>query len=187
MVGYFQSIIGKEAKQQILEQEGRLPDYLFACIGGGSNAIGLFGEFLDDTEVKIHAAEADGLGLQQGKTSATLSYGKPLVFQGTYSYCLVNERNEPVDAYSIAAGLNYPGISPQHAYLKDSGRAQYFPVSDDDAVEAFRLLCRLEGIIPAIESSHAIALAVKMMKGMEDKVSIINLSGRGDKDVDRIE
>ena len=187
MVGYFQSIIGKEARQQILELENRLPDNLFACIGGGSNAIGLFGEFLDDENVRILAAEGGGLGEKTGKTSATLSFGRPAVFQGTYSYCLLNERDEPVNAYSIAAGLNYPGISPQHSFLKDSGRASYFPVSDAEAIASFRLLSRLEGIIPAIESAHAIALAVKMLKGEHDQVSIVNLSGRGDKDVERVD
>lgn len=185
MVGYFQSIIGKEARQQILELENRLPDNLFACIGGGSNAIGLFGEFLDDENVRILAAEGGGLGEKAGKTSATLSFGRPAVFQGTYSYCLLNEKDEPVNAYSIAAGLNYPGISPQHSFLKDSGRASYFPVSDAEAIASFRLLSRLEGIIPAIESAHAIALATKMLKGEHDQISIVNLSGRGDKDVDR--
>lgn len=187
MVGYFQSVIGKEAKQQILKLEGRLPDYLFACIGGGSNAIGLFGEFLDDEDVRIMGAEGGGLGNKAGKNSATMSYGRPAVFQGTYSYCLLDERDEPMNAYSVAAGLNYPGVSPQHAFLKDSGRATYLPVTDAEAIESFRLLSKLEGIIPAIESSHAIALAIKMLKGEPGKISIVNLSGRGDKDVDRVD
>jgi tryptophan synthase beta chain len=183
MVGYFQSVIGNEAREQILEQEGRLPNSIFACAGGGSNAIGLFSGFLDDTEVEIFGAEGGGLN-KPGNTAATLSYGKPRVFQGTYSYCLVDENGNPCESHSVAAGLDYPGISPQHAYLKDTGRAKYFPVSDDEAIKAFELLSQLEGIIPAIESSHAIALAAKLLKG-KGQLAIVNLSGRGDKDVER--
>ncbi len=185
MVGYFQSVIGKEAKKQILEVEGRLPDHIFACIGGGSNAIGLFSEFLYDDDVAIHAAEGGGEGAIFGKTAATLSMGKPGVFQGTFSYALSNESGDVYPTYSIAAGLDYPGVSPQHALLKDVGRADYHLVTDAEAIEAYKLLSRLEGIIPAIESSHAIALAAKMMKGKKNEISIINLSGRGDKDVER--
>ena len=185
MVGYFQSIIGKEAKKQFLEAEGKLPDNLLACIGGGSNAIGLFHEFLYDTKVNIHAAEGGGEGLILGKTAATLNIGKQGVFQGTYSYSLMDENDNPVDAYSIAAGLDYPGISPQHALLRDEGRAKYHSITDTEAVNAFKLLSYLEGIIPAIESAHAIALAEKLLKGRSKEISIINLSGRGDKDVDR--
>jgi len=183
MVGYFQSVIGTEARKQILEAEGRLPDNVFACLGGGSNAIGLFSGFFEDAQVKICGAEGGG-AMQQGKTAATLSMGRPTVFQGTYSYCLVDEQGNPCPSYSIAAGLDYPGISPQHAYLKDSGRAEYFAVSDHDAIEGFKLLSSLEGITPAIESSHAVALAVKIMRN-KNGLAIINLSGRGDKDVDR--
>lgn len=184
LVGYFQSIIGKEAKTQFMEREGRLPDNLFACIGGGSNAIGLFDDFLKDHEVAIHAAEGGGNG-ELGKTAATLSLGKPGVFQGTYSYALTNENNEVYPSHSIAAGLDYPGISPQHALLKDTGRAHYHIVTDEEAIHGFKLLSKLEGIIPAIESSHAVALAEKLLKGKSGQVSIINLSGRGDKDVER--
>ncbi len=183
MVGYFQSVIGTEARKQIIETEGRLPDAIFACLGGGSNAIGLFSGFLSDSQVKICGAEGGGL-LQPGKTAATLSMGKPAVFQGTYSYCLVDEAGNPCASHSVAAGLDYPGISPQHAYLKDTGRVEYFPVSDSDAIQAFVLLSSLEGITPAVESSHAVALAVKMMKN-KGQLAVINLSGRGDKDVDR--
>lgn len=183
IVGYFQSVIGNEARQQILEKEGRLPDDIFAAVGGGSNAIGLFSGFLDDASVKIHGGEGGGEGTMP-HTAATLSFGKPLVFQGTKSYCLVDENNQPLPSESIAAGLDYPGISPQHAYLKDSGRADYFPVTDKEAVEALNLLSRLEGIIPAIESAHAVALAMKMMKD-KHKLVVVNLSGRGDKDVER--
>lgn len=185
MVGYFQSIIGKEAKKQIVEAEGRLPDNIIACIGGGSNAIGLFSEFLYDENVKIHAAEGGGKGAIFGETAATLSMGKPGVFQGTYSYALTDDNGEVYPTKSIAAGLDYPGISPQHALLKDEGRAKYHLITDEEAIRAFKLLSEKEGIIPAIESSHAIALAVKLLKGKTDEISIINLSGRGDKDVER--
>ncbi|HPE44128.1 MAG TPA: tryptophan synthase subunit beta [Bacteroidales bacterium] len=184
MVGYFQSVIGKEAKKQIIEAEGRLPDSVLACIGGGSNAIGLFDDFLYDEGVAIHAAEGGGTG-ELGQTAATLSLGKPGVFQGTYSYALTDENNEIYPSYSIAAGLDYPGISPQHTLLKDVGRAHYHLITDAEAIEAFKLLSRLEGIIPAIESSHAVALAMKLLRGKSDQLSIINLSGRGDKDVER--
>lgn len=185
MVGYFQSVIGKEAKVQFIEREGRLPDNLFACIGGGSNAIGLFDDFLKDHEVNIHAAEGGGADGILGETAATLSLGKPGVFQGTYSYALSDENGEIYPTSSIAAGLDYPGVSPQHALLKDTKRANYHIITDEEAIRGFRLLSELEGIIPAIESSHAIALAEKILKGKSGQVSIINLSGRGDKDVER--
>lgn len=185
MVRYFQSVIGKEAREQIIAEEGNLPNNIFACIGGGSNSIGLFSGFLDDKDVKIYAAEGGGKGLILGETAATLTLGKPIVFQGTYSYCLVDDENNPVDAYSISAGLDYPGTGPEHSYLKDIKRVEYVPITDDEAIEGFKLLCKYEGIIPAIESAHAIALAVKTLKGKKDEVSIVNLSGRGDKDVGR--
>ena len=184
MVGFFQKIIGEEARKQILEAEGKLPDAVIACIGGGSNAIGLFSAFLDDKDVEIHAAEGGGEGAILGKTAATLSMGKPGVFQGTFSYCLSDENNEPLPSKSIAAGLDYPGISPQHAHLMTSKRAKYHLITDNEAIEAFKILSKKEGIIPAIESSHAIALAMKEMKN-KNKLCIINLSGRGDKDVER--
>ena len=184
MVGHFQSIIGKEAKKQFIEREGRLPDNIMACIGGGSNAIGLFNDFLKDHEVNIHAAEGGGSGVL-GQTAATLSLGKPGVFQGTYSYALTDENDQILPSHSIAAGLDYPGISPQHAMLKDLGRANYHIITDDEAIDAYRLLSKLEGIIPAIESAHAVALAEKLLKGKSGQISIINLSGRGDKDVER--
>lgn len=185
MVGYFQSIIGKEAKKQFIEREGRLPDNLLACIGGGSNAIGLFDNFLKDHEVAIHAAEGGGLGPILGETAATLTLGKPGVFQGTNSYALTDDNGDVYPTRSIAAGLDYPGVSPQHALLKDSKRAEYHLITDDEAIEGFKLLSHLEGIIPAIESSHAIALAMKILKNKPEQISIINLSGRGDKDVER--
>lgn len=183
MVGYFQSVIGNEAIQQILQAEKRLPDAVFACLGGGSNAIGAFSAFLPETEVKLYGAEGGGKNVLN-HTAATLTYGKPSVFQGTYSYCLVDEENNPMPSESIAAGLDYPGISPQHANLKDSGRAAYEPITDEEAQEAYRLLAKLEGIIPAIESSHAVALAIKKFKNT-GKLAIVNLSGRGDKDISR--
>ncbi len=183
MVGFFQSVIGQEARTQILQKEGRLPDALFAAVGGGSNAIGLFSGFLEDTEVKIYGAEGGG-DAQPGKTAATLTFGKPTVFQGTFSYCLTDENGNPIESHSIAAGLDYPGISPQHAFMKDSGRAEYFAVTDKEALEAFHLLSELEGIIPAIESSHAVALAMRLLRNKK-QLAIINLSGRGDKDVSR--
>ena len=183
IVGYFQSVIGNEARQQILEEEGRLPDHIFAAVGGGSNAIGLFSGFLADESVKIHGGEGGGSGTYPS-TAATLTFGKPTVFQGTMSYCLVDEAGNPIPSQSIAAGLDYPGISPQHALLKDTGRADYAPVTDAEAVEAYNLLSRLEGITPAIESSHAVAIAIKTMKG-KGQLAIVNLSGRGDKDVER--
>jgi len=183
MVGYFQSVIGHEARQQILIKEGRLPDQIFAAVGGGSNAIGLFSGFLDDLSVQIAGAEGGGSGVLPD-TAATLSFGKPTVFQGTFSYCLVDEAGNPMPSKSIAAGLDYPGISPQHAHMKDTGRATYYPVTDDEAVEAYKTLSRLEGINPAIESSHAVALAMKLLKD-KNALAIVNLSGRGDKDVER--
>ena len=185
IVRYFQEVIGQEAREQILQAEQRLPDNLFACVGGGSNAIGLFSAFLDDPKVHIHAAEGGGEGELLYKTASTLVMGSPLVFQGTYSYCLVNDQKQAIDTYSLAAGLDYPGVGPEHAYLKDTGRAHYHCVTDQQALEAFRLLSTLEGIIPAIESSHAVALAMEMMQDRRDQASIINLSGRGDKDIGR--
>jgi tryptophan synthase beta chain len=183
MVGFFQSVIGQEARAQILMKEGRLPDAVIAAVGGGSNAIGLFSGFLEDHEVKIYGAEGGGDALP-GKTAATLTFGKPMIFQGTYSYCLTNDEGQPVESHSVAAGLDYPGVSPQHAFLKDSKRAQYFAVTDKEAIEAFHLLSQLEGIIPAIESSHAVALAIRLLRN-QNLLAIVNLSGRGDKDVDR--
>lgn len=183
MVGYFQSVIGNEALQQILQAENRLPDAVFACLGGGSNAIGAFSAFLPEQHVKLYGAEGGGKNTFS-HTAATLTYGKPSVFQGTYSYCLVDEENNPMASESIAAGLDYPGISPQHASLKDTGRATYEPIIDEEAQDAYRLLAELEGIIPAIESSHAVALAIKKFKNT-GKLAIVNLSGRGDKDISR--
>lgn len=184
IVREFQSVIGREAREQILRAEGCLPDTLIACAGGGSNAIGLFSGFLQDATVTMYGAEGGGTDVAGLRTAATLTRGRPTVFQGTYSYCLVDDAGQAVDAYSVSAGLDYPGIGPEHAYLKDTGRVQYFPVMDDEAIAAFGQLSRLEGIIPAIESAHAIALAGKVLKNT-GKLAIINLSGRGDKDMGR--
>jgi len=185
MVARFQRVIGREARAQILKAENRLPDAAIACIGGGSNAIGLFQGFVDDNAVELHGAEGGGEGLP-GKTAATLNFGRPAVFQGTHSYCLLDDQNNPVASYSIAAGLDYPGISPQHAYLKTTKRAQYHVITDSEALEAFKTLSAMEGIIPAIESAHAVALALKKFQNT-GKLVLVNLSGRGDKDVERVE
>lgn len=183
IVGYFQSVIGQEARAQILEQEGRLPQAVFACVGGGSNAIGIFSGFLDDVEVALYGAEGGGIGTPNN-TAATITFGKPAVFQGSYSYCLVDPNGHPVESQSVAAGLDYPAVSPQHAFLNDSKRATYFPITDNEAINAMETLSKLEGIIPAIESSHAIALAMKELKN-KNILAIVNVSGRGDKDVER--
>lgn len=187
MVRHFQSIIGVEAKQQIRELEGRLPDYLVACVGGGSNAIGLFAPFYDDTSVKMVGVEPAGKGLDTPDHAATLAKGSPGVLHGFKSYLLQDEQGEPLPVYSIAAGLDYPGVGPEHAFYKDTGRAEYVTVSDREAIDAFRKLSKVEGIIPAIESSHAIAHGLKLAAGLsQDQIVIINLSGRGDKDVAEI-
>lgn len=185
IVRHFQSVISQEMRKQILEKEGRLPDAVVACIGGGSNTIGAFSEFIKDKDVKLFGAEGAGTELMIGKTAATLNLGKAMVFQGSYSLCLSDESDNPTDSASIAAGLDYPGIGPEHAHLKETGRAQYFPILDDEAVYAYRLLSRTEGIIPAIESAHAVSLVAKLFKNKNSLV-IINLSGRGDKDVSRL-
>ncbi len=187
MVAFFQSVIGREARQQILEQEGKLPNKVFACVGGGSNAIGIFRGFMNDDSVQLYGAEGGGASDNIGETAATLNFGKPKIFQGTYSYCLLDAQGEPTESYSISAGLDYPGISPEHAFLKDTNRAKYSPIYDKEAVEGFNYLSIKEGIIPAIESAHAVSLACKVLKGLKEQVAIINVSGRGDKDVDRIE
>ncbi len=184
MVRDFQAVIGKEARAQLQEQEGRLPDSLIACVGGGSNAIGLFHEFLDEPTVKMVGAEAAGLGLETGKHAASLTLGKPGVLHGNKTYLLQDEDGQIKDAHSISAGLDYPGVGPEHAWLRDTGRVEYTAVSDDEALAAFQLLCRQEGIIPALESSHALAEAVKRAPNLpKDHLMVVNLSGRGDKDM----
>ncbi|WAJ24667.1 tryptophan synthase subunit beta [Lacrimispora xylanolytica] len=180
----FQSIIGKEVRSQILKAEGKLPDLLIACVGGGSNAMGLFYEFLKESSVKMIGCEAAGHGIDTDQHAATISKGTLGIFHGMKSYFCQDEYGQIAPVYSISAGLDYPGIGPEHANLHDSGRAQYVPVTDNEAVEAFEYLSRVEGIIPAIESSHAIAHARKIAPSMgKDEVIVINLSGRGDKDV----
>ena len=188
MVRDFQTVIGKEAKGQILDAEKRLPDYLIACVGGGSNSIGLFHPFLDDREVKIIGVEAGGLGLKSGKNAATLEVGKPGVLHGMYSYLLQSKTGQILGTHSISAGLDYPGVGPEHSYLKDIGRVEYASVTDKEALSGFKLLSRTEGIIPALEPSHAIAYVAKIAKKLsKDKIVVICLSGRGDKDVEVVE
>lgn len=180
----FQSVIGKEIKSQMLEKEGRLPDVVMACVGGGSNAMGAFYEFIKDENVKLIGCEAAGLGTDTPKTAATIATGTRGIFHGMKSYFCQNEYGQIVPVYSISAGLDYPGIGPEHANLADTGRASYVPVTDEEAVNAFEYLSRTEGIIPAIESAHAVAHCIKIAPTMDkDKIIVVNLSGRGDKDV----
>ena len=184
LVRDFQSVIGKEAKEQILEKENKLPDALLACIGGGSNAMGLFHPFLDDTEVSIYAVEAAGMGVDTEKHAASLTAGSPGVLHGNRTYLLQNNDGQITDAHSISAGLDYPGIGPEHAYLHDIGRVNYVSIKDDEALEAFQLCTKLEGIIPALEPSHALAYLPKLTKKMsKDNIIIMNMCGRGDKDI----
>ena len=185
MVRDFQRVIGDEARRQILADEGRLPDMLVACVGGGSNAMGLFYPFLDDP-VSLVGVEAAGRGVETGEHAATLGAGRIGVLHGSRSYLLQDGDGQVVEAYSLSAGLDYPGVGPEHSFLKESGRARYVSVTDDEAVEAFRLLCRLEGIIPALESSHALAETMKEAPGLTGKVLVVCLSGRGDKDMESI-
>ena len=184
MVRNMQSIIGREARRQILEQEGRLPDALVACVGGGSNAMGLFHEFLKDEQVKIYGVEAGGLGVESGKHAARMSSGKPGVLQGARTYLMTDDHGQIIESHSVSAGLDYPGVGPEHSYLKEIGRAEYPHILDDEALDAFRGLTHLEGIMPALESSHALAYVEKLAPTMsKDQIIICNLSGRGDKDI----
>lgn len=184
MVRDFQSVIGKEVKAQMLEKEGRLPDVVMACVGGGSNAMGLFYDFIPDKEVQLIGVEAAGRGVNTAQTAATIARGSLGIFHGMKSYFLQDEYGQIEPVYSISAGLDYPGIGPEHAALYDSGRAQYVSATDDEAVAAFSYLSRTEGIIPAIESAHAIAYAQKLAPALpKDKIIVVNVSGRGDKDV----
>ncbi|MET0364708.1 MAG: tryptophan synthase subunit beta, partial [Sphingobium sp.] len=183
LVRDFQSVIGKEAREQILAAEGRLPDMLVACVGGGSNAIGLFHPFLDDVDVKMVGVEAAGHGLES-LHAASLAGGSPGILHGNKTYLLQDEDGQIADAHSISAGLDYPGIGPEHSWLHSIGRVRYEPVTDEEALAAFQKLCRLEGIIPALESSHALAVLERIAPSMgKDKIIIVNLSGRGDKDI----
>lgn len=180
----FQSVIGQEIKGQILEEEGKLPDAVLACVGGGSNAMGTFYEFIDDSNVRLIGCEAAGHGVETDKTAATMATGTLGIFHGMKSYFCQDEYGQIAPVYSISAGLDYPGVGPEHAHLKDIGRAEYVPVTDTEAVEAFEYLSRTEGIIPAIESSHAVAYAKKLAPTMSsEQIIVITLSGRGDKDV----
>jgi len=184
MVRDFQTVIGREARAQCLEQEGRLPDALVACVGGGSNAIGLFHPFLEDREVAIYGVEAAGDGLETGRHAAPLCAGKPGVLHGNRTYLMEDRDGQIIETHSISAGLDYPGVGPEHAWLKDIGRANYVAVTDKEALQAFHDLTRIEGIMPALESSHALAYAAKLAPTMgKDQVIIVNLSGRGDKDI----
>ncbi len=185
MVRDFQSIIGRETRQQILDRAGRLPDYIVACVGGGSNAIGIFYSFLNDKEVKLIGVEAAGRGLETGKHAASLGAGRVGVLHGTKSYVLQDKDGQIRETHSVSAGLDYPGVGPEHSYLKDTGRATYVAVNDSEALEGFQLLCQTEGITPALEPAHAIFYAAKMAASLDKKqIIIVNLSGRGDKDMD---
>ena len=184
MVKEFQRIISKEAKKQILEKEGRLPDTVIACCGGGSNSIGMFAEFIEEKDVELIGVEAAGLGIETGKHASAMALGKPGVLHGMRSYLLQDDDGNVQLAHSISAGLDYPGVGPEHAYLRDTGRARYVSITDKECIDALLELCRVEGIIPAIESAHAMAYAFKKAKTMKpDDIMIVCLSGRGDKDV----
>lgn len=184
MVRDFQSVIGRETKEQMMEAEGRLPDTLIACIGGGSNAMGLFHPFLDDESVRIIGVEAAGKGIETGEHAASLTGGRPGVLHGNRMYLLQNEDGQVIEPYSISAGLDYPGIGPEHSWLKDTGRVEYLSATDAEALEAFQLCCKLEGIIPALEPSHALSQVMKIAPDLpKDHILVMNMCGRGDKDV----
>ncbi|CAJ1498669.1 tryptophan synthase subunit beta [[Mycobacterium] kokjensenii] len=185
MVRDFQRIVGMEARVQIQQMAGRLPDAVAACVGGGSNAIGIFHAFLDDPAVRLVGFEAGGDGVETGRHAATFTGGTPGAFQGSYSYLLQDDDGQTIESHSISAGLDYPGVGPEHAWLRETGRAEYRPITDTEAMDAFGILCRTEGIIPAIESAHAIAGALKLAAELgPGKVVVVNVSGRGDKDVE---
>jgi tryptophan synthase beta chain len=184
MVRDFNSVVGRELRTQMPEAIGRQPDAILACVGGGSNAMGAFFSYIEDKSVRLIGVEAGGLGLPSGKHAATLCAGKPGVLHGNRTYLMQDENGQIVDTHSISAGLDYPGVGPEHAWLKDSGRAQYVSVTDEEALAAFHSLTRMEGIMPALESAHALAYAMKIAPGMSrDEVLLVNLSGRGDKDM----
>lgn len=184
LVRDFQAVIGREAKQQCLQQAGRMPDALVACVGGGSNAIGLFHPFLNDSEVALYGVEAAGDGIETGRHAAPLTAGRPGILHGNRTYLMEDDNGQIIHTHSISAGLDYPGVGPEHAWLKDVGRAQYVSVTDEEALDAFRELTLVEGIMPALESSHALAYAAKLARKMKpEEIIIVNLSGRGDKDI----
>ena len=184
MIEHFQSVIGKEARKQILEQANTLPDYILACVGGGSNAIGLFSGFLEDESVKIIGVEPLGKGTKLGENAASMTYGKVGILHGFKCNVLQDDKGNVQDAYSVASGLDYPGVGPKHCYLNKIGRVKYDTITDEEAIEAFYELSKTEGIIPALESSHAVAYAIKLAKNVKDKNILVNLSGRGDKDIE---
>ena len=187
MVRDFNAVVGREARRQVLDQFGRLPDAITACVGGGSNAIGLFHAFLNDHAVRIVGAEAAGEGIETGRHAASLAAGRPGVLHGNRTYLLCDDDGQITETHSISAGLDYPGVGPEHSFLKDTGRTEYVGVTDEEALEAFHLLCRTEGILPALESSHAVAQAIKLARELpRDGLVLCNLSGRGDKDVHTI-
>lgn len=187
MVRDFQSVIGRESKEQMIAQTGRLPDALVACVGGGSNAIGLFYPYIGDAEVSMYGVEAAGDGIETGRHSAPLTAGRPGVLHGNRTYLMEDDDGEIIETHSISAGLDYPGVGPEHAWLKDIGRANYVAITDSEAMEGFHTLTRMEGIIPALESSHAVAYAMKLAPTLgKDQQILINLSGRGDKDINTI-
>ena len=184
IVREFQKMIGEEAKQQLLAEEGQLPDYVIACVGGGSNAIGMFNDFIKEEGVKLIGVEAGGKGVDTDEHGATLTAGTKGMLHGNYTYIMQDKCGQIEESYSVSAGLDYPGVGPQHAFLKETGRAQYVPINDDEALSAFQALASCEGIIPALESSHALAQAMKMAEAVtEDTIFLVNLSGRGDKDL----
>ena len=181
-------MIGEEAKVQLLEEEGRLPDYVIACVGGGSNAIGMFNDFIAEPNVKLIGVEAGGKGIDTHEHGATLSAGTKGMLHGNYTYIMQDKYGQIEESYSVSAGLDYPAVGPQHAYLKETGRAQYVPINDDEALAAFQTLASCEGIIPALESSHALAHALKMADAVtEETIFLVNLSGRGDKDLAHVQ
>ena len=187
MVRDFQSIIGKELKKQILKREKKLPNSLVACVGGGSNALGLFYEFLDEKNVKLFGIEAGGKGIKTKKHAASLSAGKPGVLHGNKTYLIQDKSGQIKEAHSISAGLDYPGIGPEHSWLKDTGRVKYIAVNDIEAINAFKICCKLEGIIPALEPSHALSFVLKYAASLKkDHILVMNMCGRGDKDIDSI-
>jgi tryptophan synthase beta chain len=187
MVRDFQCVIGDETRAQMQEAEGRLPDTLVACIGGGSNAMGLFHPFLDDPSVRIIGVEAAGHGIETGQHAASLTGGRPGVLHGNLTYLLQDDEGQITEAHSISAGLDYPGIGPEHSWLKEQGRVEYVSATDDEALAAFQVLCKLEGIIPALESAHALAHVLKLAPTLpKDNLLVMNLSGRGDKDVPQV-
>jgi tryptophan synthase beta chain len=187
LVRDFQSVIGRETRQQCLSQAGKLPDALVACVGGGSNAIGMFYPFLTDESVQMYGVEAGGLGIETGRHAAPLSAGRPGVLHGNRTYLMEDENGQIASTHSVSAGLDYPGVGPEHSWLKDIGRAHYVSVTDDEALDGFRKLTRVEGIMPALETAHAVSYAIKLAATMDkDQVVVINVSGRGDKDIQTI-